>query len=330
MRIIIAGKNLSEKQVFVMDSFMIAVTAVTPFLVYLLFGFIMRRVGITDEAFLDKLNKVIFRCFFPFLSFYNIYAINPDLKFRFSFVLFCAGLVLVLIAALLFTVPRVIKDRRQAGSYIQAVYRSNCVLYALPLAQSVYGADGASLAAMMVAVVVPLYNVAAVLILTYFGGQKARSPKSLLISVITNPIILGAIVGILFYTLRIHLPEALDRPFNAFNQLTTPMAMFVLGGSLHFSQTGRYRKLLASGLVLRLVINPALALLASIAAGFSPAERFVIFACFATPSAAASYAMAAGMGCDGELAGQFVVLGTVLSVFTLFLWIFFMSRAGLL
>lgn len=313
-----------------MNSFVIAVTAVTPFLVYLLFGYIMRRVGITDEAFLDRLNKVIFRCFFPFLSFYNIYAINPDLKFRFSFVLFCAGLVLALIAVLLFTVPRVIKDRRQAGSYIQAVYRSNCVLYALPLAHSVYGADGASLAAMMVAIVVPLYNIAAVLILTYFGGQEARSPKSLIISVLTNPIILGAIVGILFYSLKIHLPEALDKPFNAFNQLTTPMAMFVLGGSLHFSQTGKYKKLLASGLLLRLVINPALALTASIAAGFYPAERFVIFACFATPSAAASYAMASAMGCDGELAGQFVVLGTVFSVFTLFLWIFFMGQTGLL
>ena len=69
---------------------------------------------------------------------------------------------------------------------------------------------------------------------------------------------------------------------------------------------------------------------ASLAAGFSPEERFVIFACFATPSAAASYAMASGMGCDGELAGQFVVWGTALSILTLFLWIFFMGQAGIL
>ena len=313
-----------------MNSFFIAVTAVTPFLLYLLYGFIMRRAGVTDEAFLGKLNKVIFRCFYPFLSFYNIYSIDPDLKFRFSFVLFCAGLVLVLIIALLLTVPRLIRDRKQAGSYIQAVYRSNCVLYALPLAQSVYGQDGASLSAMMVAMVVPLYNVAAVLMLEYFGGQKRSSRKHLLIGTLTNPIIIGSIAGIFCYALKIHFPEALDKPFNAFNQLTTPMAMFVLGGSLHFSKTGRYKKLLISGLALRLVIVPALALLATIAAGFSPAERFAVFACFATPSAAASFPMAAGMGCDGELAGQFVVIGTVLSVFTLFLWIFFLGQTGLL
>ena len=313
-----------------MESFVIAITTVTPFFVYMFYGFIMRRVGVTDEPFLNRLNKVIFRCFYPFLSFYNIYNIDPGLKFRFSFVFFCAGMVFLLIAVLLLTVPRLIPDRKQAGSYIQAVYRSNCVLYALPLAQSVYGQKGASLSAMMVAVVVPVYNVAAVLILEYFGGKKGSSPGTLFKNVMTNPIIIGAIAGILCYCLKIHFPLALDKPFNAFNQLTTPAAMFVLGGSLHFSKTGSYKKLLASGLILRLLFIPAMALLASLAAGFSPAERFVIFACFATPSAAASYAMAAGMGCDGELAGQFVVLGTALSIITLFLWIFFMGQVGIL
>lgn len=313
-----------------MDSFLIAITTVTPFFIYMAYGFIMRRAGVTDEAFLNKLNQVVFRCFYPFLSFYNIYNIDPDLDFRFSFVFFCTGLVLVLIALLLVTVPRLIPDRKQAGSYIQAVYRSNCVLYALPLAQSVYGQRGASLSAMMIALVVPVYNVAAVLILEYFGGREKTSLKILFKNVITNPIIVGAIAGIFCYALGIHFPQALDKPFNAFNQLTTPVAMFVLGGNLHFSQTGRYKKLLASGLTLRLVIIPALALLAALAAGFAPAERFAIFSCFATPSAAASYAMASGMGCDGELAGQFVVFGTALSIFTLFLWIFFMGQAGLL
>ncbi|MBO7709853.1 MAG: AEC family transporter [Lachnospiraceae bacterium] len=313
-----------------MESFVVAVTAVTPFLIYMLYGFIMRRAGVTDEAFLNRLNKVIFRCFYPFLSFYNIYSIDPDLKFRISFVLFGTGLALILVVVLLLTVPRVVKDKKQAGSFIQAVYRSNAVLYALPLTQSVYGQDGASLSAMLIALLVPFYNVAAVLILEYFGGQKASSRKALFKSVLTNPIIIGAIVGIFCYVLKIHFPEALNKPFNAFNQLTTPMAMFVLGGSLHFSETGRYKKLLISGLALRLVIIPALALLATIAAGFSPAERFAIFACFATPSAAASYSMASSMGCDGELAGQFVVIGTVLSLFTLFLWIYLIGQAGLL
>ena len=65
-----------------------------------------------------------------------------------------------------------IKGKRQAGSYIQAVYRSNCVLYALPLTQSLYGQEGGSIAAMMIALVVPIYNVSAVLILEYFGGRK--------------------------------------------------------------------------------------------------------------------------------------------------------------
>ena len=62
--------------------------------------------------------------------------------------------------------------------------------------------------------------------------------------------------------------------------------------------------------------------------GFSGVERFVYFEMYATPVATASYAMAQNMGGDGELAGQFVVLSTVASVVTIFLWVYFLNSIG--
>ena len=312
-----------------MEHFIISLEAIFPFFVYIFYGYIMRRAGIVTEPFLEELSGVIFRVFFPFITFYNIYKIDPGLPFRPAFIGFCAAMVFLLIAVLLLTVPLFVKDPRQAGVVIQAVYRSNAVLYALPLAESVYGSQGASCAAMAIAVVVPVYNVTAVFILEHFCSGSSDK-KVLFRKILTNPLIVGAAAGALFLLLHIPLPAMAEKPVSAFNTLSTPLALFALGGTLHFSEIRKNLRLLLAGLTAKMVLIPAVVLALSLFAGFMPAERFVIFAVFATPPAASSFPMAAAMGGDGELAGQFVVIGTALSLVTLFFWISLMSGFGLL
>ena len=64
--------------------------------------------------------------------------------------------------------------------------------------------------------------------------------------------------------------------------------------------------------------------------GIRGVELFLILAVYATPVATASYPMAQNMGGDGELAGQMVVISTVASVGTLFLWIFLLNSIGVI
>ena len=312
-----------------MESFLIAFNAVTPFFVYMFYGFIMRRTGVTDDAFLHRLNKVVFRSFYPMIMFYNLYSIDPEMEFRLSFVLFGGVLVIAVILVLLLIVPRFVKDRKKTGVVIQAIYRGNAILYALPLTQNIYGKSGAVLAAMMVAVVIPIYNISAVIILEHFSG-KSSSRKQLFIDLITNPLLIGAIAGLVFYFLKIRLPQGLDNAVSALSGVATPLAMFILGGTLRFSRIGPNRRYLLAGLSFRMVIVPAIILFITTLTPFSPAERFVIFSVFATPIAAASYPMAENMGADGELAGQFVALSTAISVLTLFCFISVMGTLGLL
>ncbi|MBQ6468672.1 MAG: AEC family transporter [Lachnospiraceae bacterium] len=312
-----------------MDSFLIAFNAVIPFFVYMFYGFIMRRAGVTDDAFLRKLNKVVFRSFYPMITFWNLYSIDPDMKFRLSFVLYGSGVVIIAICLLLMIVPRFVKDRKKTGVVIQAIYRGNSLIYALPLAQNIYGKKGAILATMAVSVIIPIYNISAVIILEHFSG-KASSKKELVKDVATNPLLIGAAAGLLFYFLKIRLPEGMNSAISALNGIATPLALFILGGTLRFSQIGKNRRYLAWGLLFRMVIVPAAVLFITALTPFSAAERFVVFAVFATPVATASYPMAESMGADGELAGQFVVLSTAVSVFTLFLFIFTMGNLGLL
>ena len=46
-----------------MRSFIIAVNAVMPFLIYSVFGYGVRLCGLADEDFMNRLNKLIFKAF---------------------------------------------------------------------------------------------------------------------------------------------------------------------------------------------------------------------------------------------------------------------------
>lgn len=310
-----------------LQSFLIAVTAVLPFIVYLGFGAICRRVGWVTEDFLNKLNSVVFKCFFPFLMFWNLYHVDTGIQIRGRFLAVCVGSLALLILLLCLTVPRLVKAKDKCSVIIQAAYRSNFVLFGIPMAQSVFGDEGAAVAAMLVAIVVPIYNAFAVILFEYYRGGEIK-PLTLLKNIVTNPLILGAIVGLAFLLLRIKLPVGLEKPISEFSGLTTPIALFCLGGTLHFSAMKHNSRYLTPVLLLKLILLPLLATLISSLAGFSNVERFVFLIMSGAPMAVSSYTMAANMGGDGELAGEYVVLSTVLSIGTLFAFIFVYNMVG--
>ena len=300
-----------------MENFLFALNTVLPFLLYIAFGYGVRMSGLADEDFMKRLNKVIFQAFFPILMFNNLYSIPEGMTLNLRLVAVAIISVLLLQAVLLAVVPRLVKENERRGVIIQAIYRSNFVLFGIPLATSVFGEEGTLLATMMVAIV----------ILELFRGGKV--PVSVLIkNILKNPMIRGALMGFIFHMLGIKLPVSVEGPIKQFANLTTPLALFVLGGTLHFNAIGGNLKYVVPSMTVKMVILPAVILAVATLLGFSGVERFVYFEMYATPVATASYAMAQNMGGDGELAGQFVVLSTVASVVTIFLWVYFLNSIG--
>lgn len=310
-----------------MRSFMIAVNAVVPFLIYIVFGYGVRRSGLVDEGFMNKLNKMIFTAFFPLLMFNNLYNVDHGLVLNWKLVITAVVSILALQAILLLTVPRIVRENSRRGVIIQAIYRSNFVLFGIPLTSNLFGDGGGVLASMMVAIVIPIYNVTAVIILEMFNGGRVR-PSVLLKNVCTNPLIMGAMTGLVFYLLNIKLPASVETPIAQFAALSTPLALFVLGGTLHFSAIRNNLKYVIPSMTLKLLVLPAIITVIATVLGFNNLERFILFELYATPVATASYSMAQNMGGDGELAGQFVVLSTAASVVTIFLWVFLFTGIG--
>lgn len=312
-----------------MNSFLIAANAVIPFLIYISFGYFVRSIHIVDEAFMKKLNNMIFKAFFPILMFYNLYNRESNTKLDLS--MLAAGLcsLFVLYIVLFITVPRLVKGNPQRGVVIQGIYRSNFVLFAIPLTESIFGNRGTVAASMMVAIIIPVYNSVAVAVFEYFRGGNI-SIFSLLKKILKNPLIAGSVVGVIFVLLGIRLPACVEKPVAQFSALTTPLALFVLGGTLHISSIRKNLRYLVPCVAIKLVLLPAIILWITVLLRFDPLSRFILFTMYATPIAASSYPMAASMGGDGDLAGELVVLSTLFSVVTIFLWILFMKNTGLI
>ena len=312
-----------------MNSLQISLNAVTPFAFYIVYGMILKKLGAVDVDFMKKVNNFSFKCLFPTMIFWNLYSsqdnmvINPTLM-----IVAISALCVTILAASAFCI-KFIADKPKQPVIVQAIYRSNSLLFALPLTTSIFGAESRAVATMTIAVIVPFYNVSSVLLFEFFRGGK-RDAKSLLKKVLTNPIIMGAIVGFSAMLIHLHLPAPIEKPIGAISSMVTPLACIILGTQLNMKSVVKDLKYIVPTLAAKLILLPALSLPLSMLFGFSPVERFVFFSIFATPIATSSFPMAASMGGDGDLAAELVAMSTVGSVITLFFWILLLNTTGIL
>ncbi len=312
-----------------MENLIIATNAVVPFMVYIAIGMIAKKLGLVKETFLRELNGVIFRAFFPFIMFNNLYKADFSTLKNADYVLFAVIATLIVIAISFVLVPVFEKENSRRGVIIQAIFRSNSVLFAIPLAGNVLGEEASIKSSIIVAFLVPMYNIFSVMILEYYRGGKVK-PVVIVKNILKNPLIMGAIAGAIFNLLPVTMPESLAHPITQLSNLATPMALFVLGGTLKFSDLRKNAVPVSVGVILKLMIVPAIVTYAMAILKYEPPELFAVFCMFATPVAAASFPMAQSMGADADLAGEYVVATTLLSIVTIFVWILVLKNFGLI
>ena len=313
-----------------LESFQVAFNAVMPLLLLLGIGWAAVRSGITERAFMNRLNTLNYKLFFPFLMFKNVYGAEPENLPTTALILTGVVSLLVLVTLLVILVPRIVKDNPRRGTIIQAIFRSNFIIYGIPLTTFVFGEGKASVCGIMVMIMVSMFNILSVIILEYFreGGKVRLGP--LLLGIVKNPLLQGCVAGLLCYLLGIRLPVFLKEPVFALGSMASTLALVVLGANLQFAELKKNGRTVTTVLLVRLLLLPLVMVPIGWLIGLRGVELFLILMIYGTPVATASYPMAQNMGGDGQLAGQLVFVSTVASLGTIFLFIFTMSQLGLL
>ena len=294
---------------------------VFPLFIKLLIGYGLRKTRLMGTETFREMNNVTFRLFLPVLIFSNIYQADLSKAVSPRLIVYAVSSLLVLFFIAMTIVPRLEPDNRRRGVLVQAVCRSNFILFGLPVAITLYGSGSAGTASILVGIVVPVINTLSVIALEYFRGERPDIRK-IIHGIVYNPIIIGALFGLTLVLTGIKLPPVLEKIISEIAAIATPLALIVLGGSVTFKSLGRNRWQLILGSMTRLVFVPFVGLTIAILMGFRDVELVILMAMFSSPAAVSSYTMAQQMDGDAELAGQLVIFTTVFSILTIFCWIF--------
>ncbi len=298
---------------------------VVPIFLLIMLGYALTRLKLWDTHFLKIANDVCFKCLLPVLLFYNVATANIFEVFNSRLVLYVCICACLLCALLFLIVPLFVKDPKRRGVMIQGTFRSNFLLFGVPLGLSIGGTEGSVLAAVVASFYVPVINMLSVISLYAFSDAENKNLKSAILGIFKNPLIIGGVSGLLFSLIRnyigFEIPVIIDTTLFNIKSAATPIAFLVLGGDLKFNNMLCNVKFSLLSVLGKTVMIPVIMLSISALLGFNKLEMAILVAVFATPNAVSSYAMARNYEADYELAGEIITLGTMLSVFTMFIFI---------
>lgn len=322
----------------ILNSFFIALNAVIPIACLLWLGWFLVRCNVIDRDFARKGNKWAFNTFLPITFFNTIRNANFAASFRGNTLTFIvAGLLICALFGFLLG-AFVIKTPDQKGVFAQAIIRTNVVIFGLPIAKSLYDISELTTMIMALAIAAPLLNVLSVIALSIYPDETGSGSKidvrKIFVNVVTNPIIVGTIVGlitnIVLNSFGLTLYAPIDSVLTTIGNLATPVLLIFVGALLTFDNLKKYAKTVTGYTLLRLVMIPLVATVIAAAAGFRGVDLAVIMLMFATPAPVATVGMAAGQKKDSILAGLLVAVPSVISVVTIFLFIFVLNVVGLI
>lgn len=312
-----------------MENLILSLNVVLPLFITMSLGYFLKYLNMFDNNTLDTMNNITFKSFLPMLLFYSIYKTDLQGVFNLKLMIFSATCVIALYLILYLIVPLIEKDNKKRGALLQGLFRSNFVIFGIPITESLFGSEKVGVAALLIAVIVTLFNILSVIALETFRGGKPNFRK-ISIGIIKNPLIIASCLGILTLLLKIKIPTAMEKTISDVSKIATPLSLILLGASFKFDNIKKYLKQTTIAVVGKTILTPCIILPICIMFGYRGVELTTLMIIFAAPTAISSFTMAQQMDSDSDLAGQIVVFTSAFYVVTVFMLIFILKQSHLI
>lgn len=315
-----------------MDSFIYSLNATVPVFAVIVIGRLLKQMGMIDEHFASVTNKFVFKICLPCMVFLDLADTDIRANFDVRYVGFCFVATLLSIVVIWALARKFMPDKGMVGAFVQGAYRSSAAILGIAFIQNIYGTAG--MAPLMIIGSVPLYNIFAVVILTFENKDMAQSRlpgiKKACIGVLTNPIIIGIVLGLIASYINIPIPKMADKTISNLAVMASPLALISIGASFEGKKALAKMKPTIIASTIKLILLAAVFLPLAVYAGFRDQKLIAIIIMLASPCTPTSYIMAKNMDGDAELAASIIVSTTLLSTVTLTGWIFLMRSLALI
>ena len=295
-------------------------SVIVPILLAMLTGYWLRRRKIVSAVGASEFNKIVFKCLLPASLFFNVSSASFREVVNLPLILFCALGTLGVFVLCLLLVPRFAPDKRRATVIEQAIYRGNYVIFGLVVVEGFFP-EQLGVASVVSAFLIPTYNTLAVVLLESAGGGSVNVKKTVR-GVVTNPLIVANVLGLVFSLTGLKLPGVLKSFVQSLAKMSSTAGLLGIGMCFQFSTLRKNARALGASVLCKLVVVPVLMCLLGIWwFGFRDAELMILLIAFGAPTAVSSYTMAQMYDVDHDLANQEVVATTIGCVVTLALLI---------
>lgn len=304
-----------------------SLNATMPLFIMMMVGFFLKKIHFLDEHSTKVINQLVFKVFLPALLFVDLAGKDFVSIWDTRMVVFCF-VVTVLSIALAAVLSLFSKNKAERGEIIQAAYRSGAATLGIAFMTNIY--DDASMVALMIIGSVPLYNVAAVVILDLTSPQNEHhSGRDLWIktakNAATNPIILGILIGMIWSVCRIPQPVIFAKSMTYLGNLASPLALIGLGASFEFCDVKEKWKQTTGVTAIKLLLWCMIFLPIAVSMGFRNEKLVAILVMLGSATTSSCFIMAKNMGHEGKISSCAVMATTLLSSFTLTMWLFILK-----
>lgn len=298
----------------------LSVTAPVFLVVFL--GIVLKARGKLSDEFISTSSALVFNICLPILIFLSIQDHAIDWVGQSRLIGFSVISAIVLFFVF-WWLSRIFVSHEDRGVVVQGAFRSNLGIIGLALCAKAFESDGLAVGAVLLAVVTPVYNVLSV----YALNRSLESGGSLsvaktLADIAKNPLIIAIILGVVCNQMDLKLPKVMYDAGSYLAQMTLPLALIAIGGSLSLKELKTSTGLSLQVTFAKLILVPVGVLVAAFQIGFRGTELGCILLMFASPTATASFIMVKAMGGNYALASNIIVLTTLLSGVTISLLLY--------
>ncbi len=290
--------------------------ALAPIFFLILMGWSFQKIEFPGASFWPMAEKITYYVFFPALLFFSLYRADFSEARFWSMAAAAACTILIVSLLMILFRPTLRSSDPEFSSIFQGGLRFNTYV-GISAAYIFYGELGLTLAAMVIAVIIPMVNVISVAVVTRFGDNERKGWSQAVFSLVTNPLILACLLGIMANLGGVRLIMGTDEVVRILSQASLSLGLLAVGAGLRFGKIASKSIPIAWSGLFKLFLQPILIGFLALWMGLDqPAVlTLVIFA--SLPCGPAAYVMARQLGGDMDMMASIITVQTVAAALTM-------------